>query len=185
MLREKENTDVFRPKEGPCGTPFLDVGLNFKVSGQRQLNEAGFQTARGAPLLATHAWPRSQPGTVTRPQGKRQPEPRGGFRINSKKSASPTPPCRQPAERSKSPQGQALGRCSLAGSRQACLQSQRGRQYLDKRPRAIPVCWDHSDPPAPAPGCRSPAGFRSGSKPQEWGGGGGNKKRRKSSGKPC
>lgn len=115
MLREKENTDVFRPKEGPRGTPFLEVGLNFKVSGQRQLNEAGFQTARGAPLLATHAWPRSQPGTVTRPQGKRQQEPRGGFRINSKKSASPTPPCRQPAERSKSPQGQALGRRSLAG----------------------------------------------------------------------
>lgn len=91
MPGEKENTDVSHPKEGAWGFPFLEVGLNFKVSGQRQLKEAGFQAARGALLLAAHPWPRSQPGTVTRPWGKRQPEPRGGFGINSKKNPPHTP----------------------------------------------------------------------------------------------
>lgn len=169
MPREKKNTDVFLPEKGAWESPFLEVGLNFKVNGRRRLKEAGFQTAQGPPLLAAHPWPRSQPGTVTHPQGKRQLEPREGFRINSKKPASPTLPCRQPAERSKSPRGQAEGCCSLAGAgrQEQAGRSRQGRQQLDKQPRALPVCWNCSASPAPAPGCRSPASSRSGSKPQQ------------------
>lgn len=170
MPREKENTDVFHAEEGARGSPFLEVGLNFKVSGQRQLNGAGFQAARGAPLLATHPWPRSQPGTMTRPWGKRQLEPREGFGINSKKSASP--PLRPAGSLRRGAKALGTRQRDTAGwqgaGRQPCLQSQRGQQHLDKGPKALTVSARAAQaPPAPAPGCRNPDGSRSGNKPRQ------------------
>lgn len=92
MPRENGNEGVFCLKEGAQGSLFLEEGLNFKVSGQRQLNEAGFQAEQGAPLLATHPWQRSQPGTVTKPQGKCQLEPREDLGLTPKNQRVPPHP---------------------------------------------------------------------------------------------
>lgn len=107
-------------ERSPEKSTFLQMGLNFKASGQRQLDEAGFETAQGAPLHDTKPRPRSQLGTMSCPQGKRQPEPRGGFRINSKNLSQSHPTLWEGAKALRATQRDAAARQG-AGREQAGL----------------------------------------------------------------